>query len=92
MAATRFVITGLVQGVGFRWFAARTARSLGVAGSVRNAVDGGVEVVASATDAALDAFAVALARGPHGSRVDSVVRTREPESAARLPDPFEIVS
>ena len=92
MPATHFLITGRVQGVGFRWFAARTARSLGVTGWVRNADDGSVEVVAAAADTAIDEFAAALQRGPHGSRVDRVVRSHDTLPAAPLPDPFEIVS
>ncbi|MCA9737620.1 MAG: acylphosphatase, partial [Gemmatimonadetes bacterium] len=41
-------ITGVVQGVGFRWFTQRSACALGVKGTVRNAEDGSVEVVAVA--------------------------------------------
>ena len=92
MSPTRFVVTGRVQGVGFRWFAARAARSLGVAGWARNHDDGSVEVGAAAAGATLDAFEAALKRGPRGSRVDGVVRMRETDTVAPLPDPFEIVS
>jgi acylphosphatase len=44
---TRFLISGLVQGVGFRWYVARHARTLGLGGYARNLPDGRVEVVAS---------------------------------------------
>jgi acylphosphatase len=44
---TRFLVTGMVQGVGFRWYVARHARSLGLGGYARNLPDGRVEVVAS---------------------------------------------
>jgi acylphosphatase len=46
MLAMRLVVTGRVQGVGFRWWTQNTARALGLAGSVRNLPDGGVEIVA----------------------------------------------
>lgn len=44
---TRFLVSGMVQGVGFRWFVARHARALGLGGYARNLPDGRVEVVAS---------------------------------------------
>jgi acylphosphatase len=43
---TRFLVSGQVQGVGFRWFVARHARALGLGGYARNLPDGRVEVVA----------------------------------------------
>lgn len=46
MLAVRIVVTGRVQGVGFRWWAQHTARALGLAGKVRNLPDGGVELLA----------------------------------------------
>ncbi len=39
------VVTGHVQGVGYRWFVRSRAESAGLAGSVRNLPDGRVEVV-----------------------------------------------
>jgi hypothetical protein len=44
--AKRFFVSGMVQGVGFRFFAERTAASLGVGGYVKNLFDGRVEVYA----------------------------------------------
>ena len=44
-----FIVTGRVQGVGFRWFTRQTASELGLRGTVRNARDGSVEVVADGT-------------------------------------------
>lgn len=46
MLAVRIVVTGRVQGVGFRWWAQNTARALGLAGKVRNLPEGGVEIIA----------------------------------------------
>jgi acylphosphatase len=73
VTARRAVVKGRVQGVGFRWFAERAARELGVHGWVRNLADGSVETVAEGDDAAVAAYLARLERGPHGSRVDGVV-------------------
>jgi acylphosphatase len=69
----RYVVAGLVQGVGFRWYVARQARGLGLAGYARNLADGRVEVVATGSDAAALARLEELLRaGPAHARVDSV--------------------
>ena len=69
----RYVVAGLVQGVGFRWYAARHARGLCLTGYARNLADGRVEVVATGSDAAALARLEALLRaGPAHARVDSV--------------------
>jgi acylphosphatase len=71
-AARRFVVSGRVQGVGFRAFVVEAARELGLAGWVRNLADGRVEALAEGEPAALDGLADALARGPLLARVDRV--------------------
>ena len=68
----RFVVTGRVQGVGFRWFVEREARAIGVAGWVRNNLDGSVEVLASGTHEQLSALRSRLRQGPRAARVDNV--------------------
>ena len=69
----RYVVAGLVQGVGFRWFVARHARGLGLAGYARNLADGRVEVVATGSEpAALARLEELLRAGPAHARVDSV--------------------
>ena len=69
----RYVVAGLVQGVGFRWYVARHARGLGLAGYARNLADGRVEVVATGRDPATLARLEELLRaGPAHARVDSV--------------------
>ena len=70
--SVRFVVTGRVQGVGFRWFVVKQARALGVAGYVRNRDDGSVEVVAVGEAAVLEELAAALRRGPPAARVAGV--------------------
>jgi len=69
----RFLVGGEVQGVGFRWFVARHARGLGLAGFARNLPDGRVEVVATGGDGAALARLEALLRtGPAHARVEEV--------------------
>ena len=71
-AARRFTISGRVQGVGYRAFAARVARALKLRGGARNLDDGRVEVVASGAGHALDRLEAALGEGPRLSRVSRV--------------------
>lgn len=70
-AARRLVVSGRVQGVGFRWAAARLARKLGIGGTVRNRADGAVEIEASGPSEVLDRYQTALRRGMPG-RVDGI--------------------
>ena len=72
MKATRFLVSGLVQGVGFRFFTARAARSLGVIGFARNLDDGRVEVVGQGTEENLRRFEALLRQGPRGGRVATI--------------------
>ena len=65
-------ITGLVQGVGFRYSMAREALRLGVAGWVRNRLDGSVEAVIEGTPEQLAAMIAWARRGPGGAEVDHV--------------------
>jgi acylphosphatase len=79
--ARRYVVSGRVQGVGFRYFTQDTARREGLAGVVRNLPDGRVEAVAEGDSEALGRFEVALRRGPARARVDSVDIDSIPPSA-----------
>ena len=72
MPVKRYRIEGRVQGVGFRYFTRRTARSLGLTGFVRNLPDGSVEAVAEGEDDRLAALERELQRGPSGAWVDRV--------------------
>lgn len=71
--ARRYLVSGRVQGVGFRYFAADTARREGLIGSVRNLADGRVEAVAAGDAESLERFERALRRGPSRARVEHVI-------------------
>ncbi|RMI17113.1 MAG: acylphosphatase [Calditrichaeota bacterium] len=78
-AAFRAKITGIVQGVGFRFYTQRKAEEYGVVGYVKNLPDGSVEAYAEGDKDVLHRFLLALQRGPIGARVDNVeVEWREP--------------
>lgn len=68
----RYVVTGRVQGVGFRLFVTDCARREGLRGHVRNLPDGRVEAVADGDADGLARLEAALWNGPRGARVDDV--------------------
>ena len=70
--ARRYLISGRVQGVGFRFFVESAAVREGVHGWVRNLDDGRVETAAAGDADAMERFERALREGPPGSRVDQV--------------------
>ncbi len=72
MIARRFFISGNVQGVGYRYFAQRSAAKHQIRGFVANLADGRVEVLAEATERAIADFKNDLAAGPTYSRVSQV--------------------
>jgi len=73
--AKRYLVSGNVQGVGFRFFAERIARQLGVAGYVKNLFDGRVEIYAIGNAAQLEALQLELKRGPRSATVDAVTES-----------------
>jgi len=78
MKARRGIVSGRVQGVGYRFFAERAARELGVNGWVRNLRDGTVETVAEGEDGALTRYFERLRQGPHGARVERLAEEDRP--------------
>ena len=66
------LITGKVQGVGFRNFTQINAKQLGINGYAKNLPNGKVEVVAEGDKAQLDALIALLKKGPRYARVDSL--------------------
>jgi acylphosphatase len=71
-AARRYIVSGRVQGVGFRAFAERHASRLALAGWVRNLAGGGVEIHAQGSSQALSEFEGYLRSGPAWSEVRSL--------------------
>ncbi|MBE0645218.1 MAG: acylphosphatase [Bacteroidetes bacterium] len=72
MKTMHVVISGLVQGVGFRYFAMQKARAFGIRGYVRNLYTGEVEVVAQAEEEILHAYLADLRIGPRSAQVSSI--------------------
>ena len=72
MIARRFLISGLVHGVGYRYFAQRSAAKHQVKGYVRNLEDGRVAAFAQGPDKAVEGFKHDLAAGPAYSRVAEI--------------------
>ena len=70
--ARRFVISGRVQGVGFRYFTQNAAAREGVTGWVQNLPDGRVEAFVEGDEDAVTRVERALRSGPPGARVENV--------------------
>lgn len=66
------IVTGIVQGVNFRWFTQRRATELGLAGYVRNRSDGSVEFVAEGTRGDLERLLDTVRVGPSMAVVENV--------------------
>jgi len=76
--ARRFLISGRVQGVGYRYFAKHSAQATGVTGWARNLDDGRVEVHANGTPERLEDFEGRLRLGPQFADVRSVESSEAP--------------
>ena len=88
-SARRYFVSGIVQGVGYRYFVERVAKYLKLAGYVRNLRDGRVEAYAIGPSASLTSLRSSLERGPNGSSVSGV--TEEPaEIEQRFAGDFSI--
>ena len=74
----RYFVSGIVQGVGYRYFAMRMAQRLGLGGYARNLPDGRVEVYASGSASKLAEFRKELERGPQGASVAGVAEEEAP--------------
>ena len=74
----RYLISGRVQGVGFRWFVEREAAQIGVTGWVRNCENGDVEVMATGTREQHISLRGKLQDGPRAARVDYVRESAVP--------------
>ncbi|MSR63611.1 MAG: acylphosphatase [Planctomycetes bacterium] len=74
------LVSGRVQGVGFRWHTRAKAQELGLAGWVRNLPDGRVEALLEGEAPAIQAMLAWLERGPTAARVSGL------EVVERAPD------
>ncbi len=72
MRATRFLVEGHVQRVGYRAWCRREALARGLTGYVRNLEDGRVEAVIFGDNASTDAMLAACREGPPGAVVTAV--------------------
>jgi acylphosphatase len=70
--ARRLFISGEVQGVGYRFFAQRSAARYQVRGYIRNLADGRVEALVEGSEKAVNSFKLDLAAGPTNSRVGQI--------------------
>ena len=87
--ARRWIVSGRVQGVGYRYYARQAAQTLGVRGWIRNLPDGSCELQVAGSAELLQRFHADLMRGPRGSRVDDIAEER----LVQVPDwqSFQIV-
>ncbi|WP_035986757.1 acylphosphatase [Leptolyngbya sp. KIOST-1] len=81
MEQVRAIVSGVVQGVGFRYHTCQTAQRLGVKGFVRNRPDGTVEIVAVGTSEQLNSLLDWASRGPAGAQVTQVEAEPYPGAA-----------
>ncbi|MGR5167317.1 acylphosphatase [Vibrio astriarenae] len=69
----KFIVSGVVQGVGFRYHTCHEGLKLGLNGYARNLANGNVEVLATGEDGAVEQLEMWLSGGPRTASVDSVV-------------------
>lgn len=72
MQKAKLIISGLVQGVGFRYFAKREAQKSNLMGYIKNLPDGKIESVVEGSLEAIGEFTEALRRGPSHSNVEEL--------------------
>jgi acylphosphatase len=71
-AGVHLLVDGVVQGVGYRFFAIRKATTYGLKGFVRNLIDGRVEVVAEGEKGLIEEFIKDLRRGPMSAHITDI--------------------
>ena len=81
LVRAHILVEGMVQGVGYRWFTARKAQSLGLAGHVQNMPDGNVQVEVEGERGMVEELIDALRIGPSSADVRNVhITWLKPES------------
>jgi acylphosphatase len=79
MKRLKIIVEGRVQGVGFRWFAKETAKRYELTGSVKNKMDGTVEIHAQGEEKSLENFKKKIEQGPNTfAKVENVRLAEEP--------------
>lgn len=89
-SAVRWVVSGRVQGVYYRYFTQQAAQELGLVGWVRNLPDGSVEVQVAGEDEVLEKLRQRLLVGPPMAQVDDVAAEVLPAEAQEDWRSFEI--
>ncbi|PMC80144.1 acylphosphatase [Aerococcus viridans] len=88
MKTSRIIVTGRVQGVGFRYFTERIAKRMKLAGTVENKNDGSVEIVVQADDTTLRAFVEEVKEMPENPSAQvsdiQIVETFESEDMVKF--------
>ncbi len=85
MKTVRWIVSGRVQGVGYRYFAKKAAARLRITGTTRNLMDGTVEIIAYGEEHVLIEFYTELLKGPSFSDVKNI----EMYEMSEEHDPFE---
>jgi acylphosphatase len=92
MIARRLVVSGRVQGVGYRFAMTEAARAIGVTGWVRNRPDGTVEAVVQGEDDRVEQMVTWCRRGPPAARVAAIATdalTVDPAIRSFMPHPTD---
>jgi len=71
-SAANLVVSGKVQGVGFRWYVVQKGRSLALIGYAKNLPNGNVEIHAEGNKIDIQRFIEIVKKGPPSSQVDKV--------------------
>jgi acylphosphatase len=82
MTTKRYIVHGIVQGVGYRYYVYRVAQELGLSGWVSNSPMGTVEVLAGGSVEQLEKLEAMLRKGPFGSHVEHLEMTDENEETS----------
>lgn len=90
MITKQFFIFGRVQGVGFRFFTLQQAGKLGIKGTVRNRIDGSVEVIVQGSENQIALMRAWLLGGPKTAKVERVIENNYFEN--KVFETFSIVS
>lgn len=86
------VVSGRVQGVGYRAFVEQEALTLGVEGWVRNCRDGTVEALFAGEAEVIEAMIQSCRRGPYAARVEQIDQRIGSPADFRLRRPGEVFS